>query len=106
VASPEQPEGVVGVPIVWVGAEELPLLFVNQFLGVVQPGEIFIHFGALVPPAITGETDEERKAQAEAIQFVQVKPVARLAMTPARLQELIEILQQTLSNYEKHPGVA
>ncbi|MEK6328251.1 MAG: hypothetical protein AABM66_12125 [Actinomycetota bacterium] len=103
-ATPEPPpEGTVAVPVVWVGAEELPVHFVNQFVGVVQPNEIFITLGSLVPPAIMGGTEEERKAQAESLQFIQVKPVARIAITPARLQELIGVLQQTLSNYEKLP---
>ncbi|MGH2761931.1 MAG: hypothetical protein ACRDL4_02070 [Thermoleophilaceae bacterium] len=59
--------------------------------------------GSIVPPPIVGATEEERKAVAESIQFVQVKPVARIGLTPARLQELIEVLQQTLSNYERQP---
>lgn len=101
-AAAEQPgEGSVQVPVVWVGAEELPVQFVNQFVGVVQPGEIFLTLGTIVPPAIIGDTLEERREQAEAIQFVQVQPVARVALTPARLRELIGVLQTTLANYEK-----
>jgi len=44
-----------------------------------------------------GETIEERRAQAESIQFIQIRPVARLAMTPERLRQLIDTLQQTLA---------
>lgn len=95
------PEGSVRVPVVWVGAEDLPVHFVNQFVGVVQPNEVFLTFGAIVPPAILGATEEERKQQAESIQFVQVKPIARLGLTPERLQELIKVLNTTLANYEK-----
>jgi hypothetical protein len=95
------PEGSVQVPTVWVGVEDLPILFTNQTIGVVQRGEVFLTFGALVPPAIIGETVEERKAQAESIQFVQINPVARMAMTPDHLRRLIQVLQDTLSNYER-----
>lgn len=74
VPEPRRGEGYVQVPVVWVGAEELPVQFVNQFVGVIGPGEVFLNLGALMPPAIIGETDEERKAQAESIPFVQVSP--------------------------------
>lgn len=100
-ATPEgAPEGTVQVPAVWVGAEDLPVEFVNQFVGVVHPGEVFLSLGTVVPPTIIGNTDEERKAQAESIRFVQVKPVARIALTPERLREFIGVLQQTMANYE------
>ena len=101
-ATPEQPpEGAVQVPAVWVGAEDLPVQFVNQFVGVVHPGEIFLTLGTVVPPAILGNTEEKRKAQAESIQYVQVKPVAQLALTPERLREFVRVLQETVANYEK-----
>jgi hypothetical protein len=87
---------------VFVGADDLPIHHVNQFLAVVDRpgGSIFLTVGSLQPPPIAGETLEERKAQAESIPFVPVKPVARLAMTPQGLHRLIEILQETVRNYE------
>lgn len=96
----EAPEGQRQVPLVWVGVDDLPVQFVNQFVAVVQPNEVFLTIGTLTPPAIMGDSIEERREQAESIQFVQVKPVARIAFTPERLQELIGILNQTLQNYE------
>jgi hypothetical protein len=98
-AEEEQP-GQIAVPMVWVGAEELPVLHVNQFLAQVDRGEIFMAIGQVVPPPLTGTTDEERKAQAESIEFIPVKPVARIAFTPAKLQELIQVLEITRTNYE------
>lgn len=73
----------------------------NQFVGVVRPGEVFLNLGTIVPPAIFGASDGERQAQAENIRFVQVKPVARIALTPDRLREFIRVLNETLANYEK-----
>lgn len=96
------PQGIT-VPVVWVDADDLPVQLVNQFVGVVQPNEVFLTLGTLVPPAIMGQTEEERKAMAESVEFVRVKPVARIALTPARLRELIGVLEQTLANYEKLP---
>lgn len=93
--APEQRQ----VPGVWVGAEELPVQFANAFLGVVGPNEIFLNVGAFVPPGILG-TPEEREAQARSITFIPIKPIARLALTPARLDELIGTLENTRRNYE------
>lgn len=98
---PQHGEGYVQLPAVWVGAEDLPVNFVNQFVGVVQPGEVFLNLGTVVPPTILGATDEERRAQVESLRFIQVKPVARIALTPDRLREFIQVLNETLANYEK-----
>lgn len=101
--TPEPPEGVVQLPVIWVGTENLPVHFINQFVGVVQPGEIHLTLGSLAPPAVIGATEEDRRAQLEALQFVQVKPVLRMALTPQRLREFIQVLQTTLQNYEQLP---
>jgi hypothetical protein len=96
----EEPESV-NVPVVWVGAEDVPVLLANQFVAQVDKGEVFLTVGQLVPPAILGATPEERRQQAENIQFVPVKPIARIAMTPTRLRELISVLEITMANHEK-----
>jgi hypothetical protein len=99
----EVDEGDGRVPAVWVGADDLPVQFANQFISVVQPNEIFLTVGSLVPPAILGDTVEERMENAKKITFVPVKPIARLVLTPARLKELIKVLQDSLENYDKLP---
>jgi hypothetical protein len=89
----------IQVPLAWIGAEDLPVQFANAFFGVVAPGEIILQIGSVVPPAIMGATPEEREVSARSVSFVQVKPVARLALTPARLDELIRTLEDTRNNY-------
>ena len=89
------------VPAVWVGADDLPVQFLNAFLMIVQPGEIFLTLGSYQPPPIVGATVEEREAAAKAVSFVPVKPIARVGMTPDRLRELIRVLEEGLQNYEK-----
>jgi hypothetical protein len=91
----------VQLPVSWVGAEELPVQFVNAFVGVVGPGEIFLNLGSYLPPAIVGATPEEREAQVRAVGYIPIKPIARLALTPARLDEMIKTLQDTRTNYKK-----
>lgn len=90
----------IQIPTVWIGAEDLPAHFANAFVGVVAPNEIFLNVGSVVPPAITGATEEERETQVRSMGFLPVKPIARLALTPARLDELIRTLEETRNNYK------
>jgi hypothetical protein len=99
VPEPDELDGI-RVPVIWVGADELPVLLANQFVAQVEHGEIFLTVGQLTPPAIMGATEEERRQQVENLSYVAVKPVARLAMTPSRLRELISVLDITLRNHE------
>ncbi len=92
-------EGSVTVPVVWVGADDLPVQFLNQIVGVVQPNEIFLTLGTMVPPALLGSTPEEREDAARRLAFIPVKPIVRLGLTRQRLEELIRVLQTTLNNY-------
>jgi hypothetical protein len=89
----------VQIPASWVGAEDLPVQFANAFVGLVGPDEIFLTIGSYTPPATTG-TPEEREAQIRAITYIPIKPIARIGLTAARLDELIRTLEETRKNYE------
>lgn len=90
------------VPVSWVGAEELPVLFANMFVGQVEAdqGVFFLTVGQMVPPALVG-TQAERVEQAEQLSYIPVKPVARLAFTRERLEYLIAILQTNLDQHNE-----
>jgi hypothetical protein len=95
------PEGV-HLSVVWEGIDDMPILFVNQFLGQVgQQSEVILSFGQLAPPAIVGETQKEREKQARSLTHLPVKPIARLALTRAGLEQLVDVLHKTLENYDK-----
>lgn len=88
------------VPVAFVGADELPLQYANAFVGLVHPGEIYLNIGSVMPPALHG-TPEEREAQIDSIAFLPATPIARLVISPMRLDELIATLQNTKRNYEE-----
>ncbi len=89
-------------PVAWVGVEDVPILFVNQVLGQVgEQSEVVLTFGQLAPPAILGQTQEERERQLKGLARIPIKPIARLGMTRAGLEQLITVLQQTLANHNK-----
>jgi hypothetical protein len=89
----------IDVPGAWVGMDELPLHFANAFVALPGPNAIFLSFGSVVPPAVIGETQEEREAHLRSIPYVAVKPIVRLAIAPKGLDELIATLEGTRKNY-------
>jgi hypothetical protein len=84
----------------WIGVEDLPVHFANAFAGLVGPNAVFVNIGSMVPPSIAGATQEEREAQARSIAYVPIKPIARIALAPKALDELITSLEETRRNYQ------
>jgi hypothetical protein len=92
----------VQLPVVWTGAEDVPILFANQFIAQFD-GDLGAHIltvGQLAPPALIG-TPEEKREQAERLDFVAVSIIARLAFTPSRMQELIGVLAANVDQREQ-----
>lgn len=95
------PEESRAVPIVWVGADELPVIAVNQFVVQVDKGEIFLLAGTLTPPIILGKSPDDMRRQVESLDFVTVRPAARFAIARHRLTELINVLQLAAEMYDR-----
>ena len=95
----DEPEGIA-IPVAWIGVEDLPVHFVNQFIAQVDRGEVFLTMGSVVPPALLGTADE-RIEQAKSLTYLPIRPTVRFGMTPARVRELIGVLEITLENHEK-----
>lgn len=77
----------------WIGTEDLPIHFANTFSGVIGPNAVFVDLGSMMPPAIGSEEDLEQ------LRFVAVKPIARIALAPAGLDDLIQVLQNLRRNH-------
>lgn len=88
------------VPLTWIGAEDFPLLFANQFVVQIHEGTFFLTVGQMVPPALVG-TPEERAEQLEQIAYVPVKPIARLTLTPDDARRLSSALNANLDQLEQ-----
>ena len=86
------------------GPEEVPILHANAFVCQFDPqtfDSITLTVGQLTPPAITGGTDAEREEQVRNVAFVPIKPVVRLALTPARARELVATLEANLDQLDR-----
>jgi hypothetical protein len=97
IAMPQGPEEVE-LDQAWIGAEDLPIHFANAFAGIPGPNAIFVNIGSQFPPEIASQQDFERLKERG---YLPVKPVARIALSPAGLDELIEALKNVRSNHRK-----
>ena len=91
------------IPTVWVGLDETQVSFANAFVCQFQPGEFVISIGQVVPPMLLGPPEAHRE-QLEAVDFVPITPIARIAVTRDRLVELINALQENLRNHDVATG--
>jgi hypothetical protein len=97
----EETRDWITIPTVWDGLENVPIVLVNNALGQVgQQGEIILSFGQLTPPPLIG-TLEQQQEQARRIERLAIKPVARLGLTRAGLDDLIRVLNETRDNYDR-----
>src|SRR5258707_12171947 len=86
------------VAIEYVFPDNIPSHFVSQVVAQFQEDHFILSFFELWPPAIIAETDEEKLAALKAIDRVQAKCVARIVITPTKMQELLGVLS---TNYAK-----
>lgn len=82
----------------WVGAEDLPVHFANAFVGAYGPNAFFLNIGSQFPPEIESEEDFQRLKERG---YVPVKPIARIALAPAGLDGLIEVLETIREEYQE-----
>jgi hypothetical protein len=97
----EQPPQKLDVPLAWVGYDEEQVAFANQFLVQFQPdGSFVLGIGQATAPPLMG-TPEEVAQQVAQIEFVPVKTLMRVAMTEAKMRELVAALEANLRNFEQ-----
>lgn len=88
----------------WTDLDALPVLLVNQVVGQVLRGEITLTLGHVSPPALVG-TDEQKRAQMDAIDVLPIRPVGRFTMTIGSLREIKHTLEETIAIYEREQAL-
>jgi hypothetical protein len=99
---PESLEDTVGhkVPIEYVYPDNLSSNFVSQLVAQFQQDHFILSFFEIWPPLILAETDQGKLAALKAIDRVQAKCVARLVVTPAKMQEFLGVLTENFSRFQ------
>ena len=99
------PEEQIALPFFFIGSEDVPIVLSNlQVIQHVQQ-EFIITFGQFSPPVVLG-TPEEQVEQIKSKQYLSVKTVARVAMSPQRVDDLITALKTNLDNWKASQGGA
>lgn len=84
------------------GADDVPIVFSNMAIVQHERQEFILTFAQYSPPLVLGDAAEQRE-QLEAMPYLPVNVVARIGMTPDRLREFIQILQENYDAFqEKH----
>lgn len=81
--------------------DELQSHFVSNVVVQHQPDIFVLSFFEVWPPAILGDSDEEKRKALEAVVRVEAKCVARLVLTPGKMKEFMETMAENLQNYDK-----
>ena len=80
--------------------ENLSSHFVSNLVVQHQPDYFTLSFFEVWPPPILGDTDEEKRAALDALDYVEANCVARLVVTPDTMREFVRIMSENLGNFE------
>jgi hypothetical protein len=83
------------IPLEWYVPEELPTYYATNLVIQHTRHEFFITFFEVVPPIMLGKTPEE----IERIESVRARALTRVAVSPERLEEFIQVMQDNLAKY-------
>src|SRR5438477_13162216 len=90
----------IALPIALDGFTEQRIELANWMQAqFVAQDEFVLTIGQAHPPAIFGESPEERRKIAEQMGYVTVKVLGKYSMTLRRVEELIVALQAIIQNY-------
>ncbi len=92
-----------GLPLFIVGAEDTPIVFSNFQVIQHLEQEFILNFCQFSPPMAIG-SPEEVSEQVNRMPYLPVKVVARLGMTPRRMESLIETLQTNYNRWKASQG--
>jgi hypothetical protein len=98
---PAEPPQQIDIPLAWVGYDEVPIVYANQFLIQFQPDQGFVMgVGQATAPPLIGPPEQVAEQVAE-IEFVPVRTLTRVAFTESKLRELIAALEANLRNFDQ-----
>src|SRR5262249_27412992 len=84
-------------PIRWQSPDEVETKLATHIVVQHTEHEFILSFFEIKPPIIVG-TPEQREKQAQDLSFIQAHCVARIAITPGRMEDFLELMA---SNMEK-----
>jgi hypothetical protein len=84
----------------WSYPPDLESHFVLNLVIQNQPEYFILSFFEAWAPPIIAETEEERRQQVEDLSTLEAKCVARLVVTPSKMQEFVQLMTQNLVDWQ------
>lgn len=88
------PPKPLNVTVSWEGAEDFPVAPCNLFVSQFTHAEFTVTFG-YASPVLAAPKDAAK------LSVVKSKAVARLSLSPQRMQELIDVLKQSMEQFQQ-----
>lgn len=93
----------VGIPVKYVIPEDIVTQYTTDMVVQHSEHEFIISFWEIQRPVILG-TEEERKAQAEMLKFLENRCIAKFAVTPDRMQLFAAVMKENFERYLRDKG--
>lgn len=94
----DKPAEPIQLTVNWDDVGTLPTMATNAFLVQQTPHEFILNFAFVNPPIFLKPPTPEELAK---IGQVEATKIVRLAMSPGRVVELLQLLQQQLAAYQQ-----
>ena len=92
----------VEIPFLFIGTEDVPIVFSNLQIVQHEEQEFVITFGQYTAPLLTPGADADEIARRAP--HVAVRAVARVGMTAQRFERFVGALQSNFESWKKKQG--
>lgn len=82
----------VTISLRWKPSDHLPSIYVNQLRVVHTNNEFYLIFGEVDPVTLDIDVDNPPE-------YLDVRPVVKLAVSPARMPNFVEVLRKNLQKF-------
>ena len=86
------------IPIEWHVPEGLPTVYANNVVVQHTDSEFIVSFFQAFPPLLLGDPEQVQK-QVEALEAVRAQCVAKIVITPAKMETIIGALVQNYTRF-------
>lgn len=87
----------VSKPLKWEVPEDLPVVWVNNFVVQHTQHEFILTFFQVTPPILIKPTPEDL----EAVESVPARAIARIALTPRAMAQLLDVIRENYETFQK-----
>ena len=91
------------ISVVWEVPSDFPTHYATHLVVQHTEDDFTVTFWDLRPPVLIG-TPEEKRQQVEAIKGVRATTVARIILSPRRMREFAQVMQDNLKTFDETVG--